>query len=307
MSKLSKSLELWHRRLFLLLSSTIILSNIVSNILEVQLSHSTQIVALLIAVAVTGLPHGALDPLVARRAKLWRRGSGLLAFSLLYVFIAGAVFYLWVLFPGTTLAILLALSVWHFSGDWRAALPRSRCVAAATAVISAPAFWHYSEVVELFSYLAPAHAQLLASIMYCLAPVSLLSLLIVLGRARKKIPKVEVSTPLLIELGVLMLAATLLSPLVYFLVYFCLLHSPRHLLAVTRGFERIEVISYGVIFTLLSLSLALVTFFLLPDTGLDERLAQIVFIGLLALTVPHMLITEHASKLTTPQPPRSAT
>tara|TARA_B110000483_G_scaffold221724_1_gene277954 strand:+ start:3144 stop:3965 length:822 start_codon:yes stop_codon:yes gene_type:complete len=273
----------------------------------VQLSHSTQIVALLIAVAVTGLPHGALDPLVARRAKLWRRGSGLLAFSLLYVFIAGAVFYLWVLFPGTTLAILLALSVWHFSGDWRAALPRSRCVAAATAVISAPAFWHYSEVVELFSYLAPAHAQLLASIMYCLAPVSLLSLLIVLGRARKKIPKVEVSTPLLIELGVLMLAATLLSPLVYFLVYFCLLHSPRHLLAVTRGFERIEVISYGVIFTLLSLSLALVTFFLLPDTGLDERLAQIVFIGLLALTVPHMLITEHASKLTTPQPPRSAT
>jgi Brp/Blh family beta-carotene 15,15'-monooxygenase len=307
LSKLSKSLELWHRRLFLLLSSTIILSNIVSNILEVQLSHSTQIVALLIAVAVTGLPHGALDPLVARRAKLWRRGSGLLAFSLLYVFIAGAVFYLWVLFPGTTLAILLALSVWHFSGDWRAALPRSRCVAAATAVISAPAFWHHSEVVELFSYLAPAHAQLLASFMYCLAPVSLLSLVIVLGRARNKIPKIEMNTPLLIELGVLMLAAALLSPLVYFLVYFCLLHSPRHLLAVTRGFERIEVISYGVIFTLLSLSLALVTFFLLPDTGLDERLAQIVFIGLLALTVPHMLITEHASKLTTPQPPRSAT
>jgi Brp/Blh family beta-carotene 15,15'-monooxygenase len=307
LSKLSKSLELWHRRLFLLLSGTIILSNIVSNILEVQLSHSTQIVALLVAVAVTGLPHGALDPLVARRAKLWRRGSGLLAFSLLYVFIAGAVFYLWVLFPGTTLAILLALSVWHFSGDWRAALPRSRCVAAATAVISAPAFWHHSEVVELFSYLAPAHAQLLASFMYCLAPVSLLSLVIVLGRARNKIPKVEMNTPLLIELGVLMLAAALLSPLVYFLVYFCLLHSPRHLLAVTRGFERIEVISYGVIFTLLSLSLALVTFFLLPDTGLDERLAQIVFIGLLALTVPHMLITEHASKLTTPQPPRSAT
>jgi Brp/Blh family beta-carotene 15,15'-monooxygenase len=291
----------------LLLSGTIILSNILGNILEVQLSQSTQMAALLIAVALTGLPHGALDPLVARRAKLWRRGSGLLAFSLLYVFIAGAVFYLWIQFPGTTLAILLALSVWHFSGDWRSALPRSLCIAAATAVISAPAFWHRSEVIELFNYLAPAHAQLLASFMYFLTPISLLSLAIVLVRARKKTPKVEMSTPLLIELGVLMLAAALLSPLMYFLVYFCLLHSPRHLLAVTKGFERIEIISYGIIFTLLSLSLALVTFFLLPDTGPDERLAQILFIGLLALTVPHMLITEHAGKLSTPQPPRSAT
>ena len=291
----------------MLLSGTIILSYTLGDIFEVQLSHRTQMLILLIAVAVTGLPHGALDPLVARRANLWRRGSGLLAFSLLYVFIAGAVFYLWILFPGTTLAILLALSVWHFSGDWRSALSRGQCIAAATAVISAPAFWHRSEVNELFSYLAPAHAQLLASSMYFLAPVSLLSLAIVLVRARRKTPKVEMNTPLLIELGVLMLAATLLSPLVYFLVYFCLLHSPRHLMAVTKGFKRIEVISYGVIFTLLSLSIAMATFFLLSDTGLDERLAQIVFIGLLALTVPHMLITEHASKFPPPQPLRSAT
>lgn len=307
MSKFSTSSEVWHRRIFLLLSGTIIVINILGNMLGMQISHSTQMLMLLIAVAAAGLPHGALDPLVARRAKLWHRRSGLLAFSLLYLSIAGAVFCFWTLFPDTTLAILLGLSVWHFSGDWRTALPRSQCLAMATLVICAPAFWHSSEVSALFSYLAPAGAPLFVSFMYYLAPLSLVAVATarVMGRGKRK--NREVNTALLFEFGMLMLAAAVLSPLVFFLVYFCLLHSPRHLLAVTRGVERIEVISYGLIFTLLALCLALGTFFLLPGSGIDERLTQLLFIGLLALTVPHMIIIEHTSNLTKSQPLRSAT
>ena len=261
-----------------------------SHLAGLQLSQSTQLLLLLTAVAVAGLPHGALDPLVARRAKLWQRGSGLLAFSLLYLLIAGAAFSLWMLFPDTTLASLLVMSVWHFSGDWRSALPRSQCLAMATAVICAPALWHRTEVNEIFSYLTSANAHLFSSFMAYLAPLSLLIAIIALVRKKNS------GADSLIEFAILMLAAAVLPPLIFFLVYFCLLHSPRHLLEVTQDFARAEVASYGIVFTALSLCLAVATFFLLPDTGISERLTQVLFIGLLVLTVPHMLIIEHASK-----------
>ncbi|MFT4673113.1 MAG: Brp/Blh family beta-carotene 15,15'-monooxygenase [Pseudohongiellaceae bacterium] len=286
MSEFTLNLKTWHQRIFLLTSGAIILGYLAG----LQLSQSTQLLLLLTAVAVTGLPHGALDPLVARRAKLWQKGSGLLAFSILYLLIAGAAFSLWMFFPDTTLASLIALSVWHFSGDWRSALPRVQCLAMSAAVICAPALWHRTEVNEIFSHLTSTNAHLFSSFMVYLAPLSILTVLIAL--VRKKNSDVN----LLIEFAILMLAAAVLPPLIFFLVYFCLLHSPRHLLEVTQGFTPAEVTSYGVVFTAMSLCLAVATFFLLPDTGISERLTQVLFIGLLVLTVPHMLIIEHASK-----------
>jgi Brp/Blh family beta-carotene 15,15'-monooxygenase len=191
------------------------------------------------------------------------------------------------------------MSVWHFAGDWRAKLPLTQCLAMAATVICAPAFWHTAEVSELFSFLAPANAQLFSSFMFYLAPLSFFTAIIALSIKEKP------DRNLLIEFGVLMLAAAVLPPLIFFLVYFCLLHSPRHLLAVTQGLRRIEVVSYGAIFTGLSLCLAIATFLLLPDNGISQRLTQVIFIGLLVLTVPHMLITEHASKRQPPQSLRS--
>ncbi|MFT4888548.1 MAG: Brp/Blh family beta-carotene 15,15'-monooxygenase [Pseudohongiellaceae bacterium] len=286
MSEFTVSLRIWHQRIFLLTSSAIILGYLAG----LQLSQSTQLLLLLAAVAVAGLPHGALDPLIARRAKLWQRGSGLLAFSLLYLLIAGTTFSLWMFFPDTTLASLIVMSVWHFSGDWRSALPRSQCLAMAAAVICAPAFWHRIEVNEIFSYLTSTNAHLFSSFMVYLLPLSLLTALVALVRKKNS------DANLFIEFAMLMLAAAVLPPLIFFLVYFCLLHSPRHLLEVTQGFTRAEVASYGIVFTTMSLCLAVATFFLLPDTGISERLTQVLFIGLLVLTVPHMLIIEHASK-----------
>jgi hypothetical protein len=44
---------------------------------EVMLPQGILVVILALLVAVVGLPHGALDPLVARKAGLWRNSSGL--------------------------------------------------------------------------------------------------------------------------------------------------------------------------------------------------------------------------------------
>jgi Brp/Blh family beta-carotene 15,15'-monooxygenase len=85
----------------------------------------------------------------------------------------------------------------------------------------------------------------------------------------------------------------LLHPLVFFTCYFALLHSPRHLLETAQGLgmtglKRIYLATLPVL--LATLLLAGLAYWLLPPIGMAARVLRIVFIGLAALTVPHMLL-----------------
>jgi Brp/Blh family beta-carotene 15,15'-monooxygenase len=87
--------------------------------------------------------------------------------------------------------------------------------------------------------------------------------------------------------------ALLLHPLVFFTCYFALLHSPRHLLETAQGLgitslKRIYLVTLPVL--LATLLLAGLAYWLLPPIGIAARVLRIVFIGLAALTVPHMLL-----------------
>lgn len=84
-------------------------------------------------------------------------------------------------------------------------------------------------------------------------------------------------------------------PLVFFIIYFCLLHSARHL---REGFDeergvlpqRVEV---GIVIGATVAPIVAAAAFLSFTGGgaeLDERLLQVAFIGLAALTVPHMIV-----------------
>jgi Brp/Blh family beta-carotene 15,15'-monooxygenase len=95
------------------------------------------------------------------------------------------------------------------------------------------------------------------------------------------------------ELLTITTGALLLQPLVFFTSYFALLHSPRHLLetAEALGINSLKRICRATLpIVLATLVLAVFAYFLLPRIRLDARLLRIVFIGLAALTVPHMLL-----------------
>jgi Brp/Blh family beta-carotene 15,15'-monooxygenase len=91
------------------------------------------------------------------------------------------------------------------------------------------------------------------------------------------------------------LLALTTPPLVFFIVCFCLLHSARHL---REGFRdergtlpRRTTIAIVVAATAGPLLVALGALAATTGPGaLDERLLQLVFIGLAALTVPHMIV-----------------
>lgn len=261
---------------------------------SVDLPALPLLIALLIGVSLFGLPHGALDPLIAQRAELWTGPLGFIAFNAAYIAIAALTVAIWLLVPAIALAGFLLISAWHFAGDWfdrEAVVAR---LATGLALLSLPTLLHGAAVTEIYRALAgPGGTQLVLAQQLIAGPAVLASItLSIIARPIEWRP--------VVEMGVALLVALLLPPLVFFLVYFCTLHSPRHLwehvkslsTTVTPSRLALYVAAYtaGALALVGSGFLALRTF----ETPLDEALHRLIFVGLAALTVPHMLVLEYA-------------
>ena len=101
-----------------------------------------QLLILGLLLAMTGLPHGAVDPAIARQADLWRGVPGLLKFSLGYLALSVAVVGVWFVLPELFIVPMLSFSAWHFSGDWQRYLGRVSSVAISTSVITPVTYTH---------------------------------------------------------------------------------------------------------------------------------------------------------------------
>ena len=263
---------------------------------SMDLSARTLIFVLLVGVSLLGLPHGALDPLIARQSGLWSTPLGFVAFNAIYLAIAAGILALWLLVPALALAAFLFISAWHFAGDWfDRTVPVAR-LATGTALLCLPTLLHGDGVSGIYSILAgPAGAGLVPVQQYLAGPAVLVSL--VLGFIVQKPVKWSA-----IEILAAFLGALLFPPLVFFLIYFCGLHSPRHLIAHARTLSGVvrpkPLMLYVLGYTAAALALLASGFWGLNATGaaMNEALLRLVFIGLAALTVPHMLVLEYAER-----------
>ncbi len=253
----------------------------------IELRRGPLLVILAVLVAVVGLPHGALDPLVARKAGLWRNPSGLACFLGAYLLLAAIAGLLWAWAPKFSLAAFLAYSFWHFSGDWRDWLSRGWRLCAGASVICAPSLLYPELVAEYFSVLTGEEASALVRVLQWLAIPALAGTIFSAARCIRTRPAVAA------ELAVLAVSAFALPPLIFFLLYFCSLHSPRHLIDTVQGLNPATATATAAGLTLLTVGLGALFFVLSPSAQIDQRLLQITFIGLSVLTVPHMILIEY--------------
>jgi Brp/Blh family beta-carotene 15,15'-monooxygenase len=250
----------------------------------------TQLFILAPAVAILGLPHGALDLPIAQA--LWPLDGwrGKLRFVGLYVCLALLVIAVWIVLPGTALYVFLFYSAFHFSGDWDGAGATLR-FSGGVATVGAPALFQTGEVATLFGYLAPEPAAELAALL--LAVIAGISLGIFVATISLR-PQLRNSAAG--EQGIIWIAAACLTPLVYFVVYFCMLHSVRHF---SNAFASLDDPHQGLrVATLLSVVTVfagVIGFIVLqgfkPEL-LEQSILRIIFIGLAALTVPHMILVD---------------
>ena len=254
------------------------------------------VLMLAIAVAIAGLPHGALDPWVARRAGLWRTRSGFAAFHVAYLALAAGVVIAWYWAPGASLAAFLVISAWHFSGDWRAHLPPLARAVAGAALLALPAWRWPDDVTTAFVLLSGSEGAAIASVLGAIAPW------LAAGIAGAALLALRQSPWTAVELAAVASLALLLPPLVYFIVYFCALHSFRHLRLAATGAApdaRRRMAGVAALYTALSVLAAAIAWPWLREAGTQAwsgDLLRLVFIGLAALTLPHMLVVMHAER-----------
>ncbi|MEQ8403475.1 MAG: Brp/Blh family beta-carotene 15,15'-dioxygenase [Oceanicaulis sp.] len=237
--------------------------------------------------AAAGLPHGALDPLAARQAGLARSPSGLALFLTAYTGLALGVIATWLAAPAAALAGFLLISAWHFGADWFEDRPWMR-MAAGAGLLSLPAALHGPEVAAIYAVLSGEAARTIASAQGALAPAWLALILACAGLAARRAPRAAA------EITMAGLAALFLHPLIFFALYFALLHSARHLLALWRAAQdRDAFVRTGVVYTAIAFAGAgLAAMVLMRTAGLEETALRVVFIGLAALTLPHMALIE---------------
>lgn len=263
------------------------------------LSPTAELVGLSIVVALFGMPHGALDPWIAEKIGLGRTRTESIAFNLVYLLIAALVVLIWTVLPVSSLLVFLAISAWHFSGDWSHDMGRLPRLGVGLLLLLMPIGFHTENVALLFSYLSGEGGQTLAhtlSLPVWFLVVAMLALAEWAAWRRQWLAGLEL-------LGLLALAYVA-PPLVYFALYFCLLHSPRHLLGLFRAADpsqRPRLVRMAIIYTVATLVLlgALAWFWGQQDAivPFNALVTKLVFIGLAAVTVPHMLLIALAHRM----------
>lgn len=275
--------ERYYGRAFLLVVGILALASVAHE----QLALPTALAVLVVGVILMGLPHGALDPLVASKAFAGHRYYSPMAFYASYLILALSYGLLWSKYPTLGLSSFLAIAAVHFGSDWQhrgIALTR---IAYGLTVVTLPALAHPVEVAGIYAALGTPHAQLLVHFSTVLAVAA------VIAGGVGAVVQFKQRASDLYEFLAIVVGATLLGPLVFFTCYFCLLHSPRHLLETARGLgiaslRKIYIVAAPVV--LATIALSGIFWFVLPDISSSGRILTVVFVGLASLTVPHMLL-----------------
>jgi Brp/Blh family beta-carotene 15,15'-monooxygenase len=255
-----------------------------------QPDMTTQLRMLVPSVAILGLPHGAFDLPIAK--SLWPLSGwrGHARFALLYIGLAVLLICIWIIFPGPALFAFLIYSAVHFSGDWEDTSGPLRWTGG-IATVGAPALFQREEVATIFAYLAPEPTANFAALLLALSGAGALAFFVALIAYQPSF-----RTRAAVEQGIIWIAAACLAPLVYFIVYFCTLHSIRHFTDAIFFIEhKRQAMRIAVVLSIVTILASFMGFAIMQKLGADDlekSVLQIVFIGLAALTVPHMILVD---------------
>jgi Brp/Blh family beta-carotene 15,15'-monooxygenase len=249
------------------------------------------------AILLLGVPHGGLDGAVARRIG-WPPGLvSWLGFHLAYAILAALTAVLWWLFPLAGLGVFLLISALHFGGSDIASVGTN----------SLPWMAHGGLVPIAIPSLQPALVEPIFIILVGAENANLLLnglislflpwLLILIGYCFYAHKHPQYRRSLFSLLGFVGLAIVL-PPLASFALYFCFWHSRGHMLRLWQSLKLTERRRSGreaAAYTVISWLAAGLIFYYV-QTPSTAALIKLTFIGLAALTLPHMLLVDYADR-----------
>ena len=241
-----------------------------------------------------GVPHGALDPCFAQKELAVKGWQAWVLFVGIYLGLAGGVVIIWWQAPLVFMISFLIISILHFSRDLTLTTAKITTLLYGGSVIVLPALFHFSEMLELFSLIVNAeNAQTIVGALHALAWPWVVALAISLCF------EVNKNWRVCFEIFSVSLLALVVEPLIAFTIYFCGMHSLRHILR-TQQYVNLPLrrLLGTCLLPMLGVSILVTLGWLyLPASSYDSRILQFVFVTLAALTVPHMLLVDRARYL----------
>lgn len=276
----------WQRNVYLV-SAVVFL---IGSLILPRFESNTEVIVTGALILFLGVPHGALDLLYLRKV-IGVRSPGSIALSLLaYVATSSLIVVLWLSSPLVFLVAFLIISGIHFSGDPVGEVSLLTRIAVGSGVILFPSLVHRSETQHLYALLtSQSVAEAVISVQY---PLALATMLIGIIALAIEISKRNYYAAAELLIGGLL--ATLAPPLLAFTIYFCLMHSARHVVR-TSELIRIPKRAFFLECVLPMLGVfvsGLVAWQFRSGLTIDAKIIQVLFVMLGALTVPHMFIVE---------------
>lgn len=254
------------------------------------LDKQTELILVAALIIILGVPHGALDTLFARELYGVNSATAWIKFSVIYLMMAALVVVLWYMAPLLFLVGFIGISIAHFSGDPDGETGWLIRLIYGGAIIFIPVLKHPQEIADVFSLLVGEKSS--QALMPWMSGLALPWLLALSGVVLYLIVKKSLLSFEFLCLG---LIAYFVSPLISFTVFFCGMHSARHIIrtaAFAKYSQPVLLLGAMLLPMLGVIALSAVSWFMLKNQTLDGRVVQIVFVGLAALTVPHMALVE---------------
>ena len=260
------------------------------------------IIFCLFLILILGISHGALDNIKGKKLlKLFGYKSSF-SFYLTYVLISFLIIIFWLVFPNIILLLFLIVASYHFGKEdtvfsfkrkyW---IPECLFFFKGSAVIIAPLLFQKDKTNEIFRTLnvnvfeTQIFTDQFLIILLCLSFLSSLYI------SNKKNP--DLKGLMVMDFFSLIILNLFLTPILAFTLYFCFLHSIRH--SITLIFELDKSFKSGlkkfvnkaIPLTFITGVIFLIAVYILNNFFmLDEAIYKVIFIGLAALTFPHILL-----------------
>ncbi|MAT23262.1 MAG: hypothetical protein CML86_07165 [Rhodobiaceae bacterium] len=256
----------------------------------------------LVLVASIGISHGAMDNMKgAQLLKIFNMKS-MLTFYAGYSAISVLVICIWLLSSTFLLFLFLLVASYHFGKEDSEFLFQSKkfyldilFFLKGLVIISAPLLFHYTDTINIFNTIGMNTDLFIfrdySFIIACFF-ISIISSIAIVLIARNLYASI-----LIIDLFAILILNYFLHPLFAFTLYFCFLHSARHSITLMQDLDKdlsksIKIfIRKSLPLTIVTASIFVVAFvFLMSEYDINSSINKVIFVGLAALTFPHIIL-----------------
>ena len=299
--------KIYGKHIFYFTLFTVVLSAttlLTKNIFSFTNETITLFICLFLILSV-GISHGALDNYKANKLLKIYRIKNKAIFFIIYIFISVLVIFVWSLYGTFTLLAFLLVASYHFGLEDTSFLHKGNSfldqifyLIKGSLIIFAPLFFHFDETLKIFETLMLSKAFLtFLEIEHWVINLCLFLSFIgyIYFAYKNKFDDFEV---LFLDMLSILILNYIFSPIIAFTVYFCFLHSIRHIISLSYELDKNDFSNGVKVFIKKALPLTVVTallyfmatFYLSKSYGLNDVIIKVIFIGLASLTFPHILL-----------------